>query len=108
MAYSFLVFLTASSVWLVRNQSLYEVWWLFTTLWRYPREIFTRTWAAALGWVFSLVIPIMLVTNVPAHVMVKVLDPWLVAYTVAASVVLLLGSRRFFRAALRRYRSASS
>jgi ABC-2 type transport system permease protein len=108
MAYSFLVFLTASSVWLVRNQSLYEVWWLFTTLWRYPREIFNRPWAAPLGFVFSFVIPVMLVTNVPAHVMVKLLDPVTVIYTLAATVVLLYGSRRFFRLALRRYRSASS
>jgi ABC-2 type transport system permease protein len=108
MAYSFLVLLTASSVWMVRNQSLYEVWWLFTTLWRYPREIFAGTWAAPLGWIFSIVIPVMLVTNVPANVMVKAFDPLMVAYTVAATVVLLLGSRWFFRAALRRYRSASS
>jgi ABC-2 type transport system permease protein len=108
MAYSFLVMLTASSVWLVRNQSLYEVWWLFTTLWRYPREVFGRTWAAALGWFFSLVVPIMLVTNVPAHTMVKALDPEWVAYTVVVSGLLLYGSRRFFRHALRKYRSASS
>jgi ABC-2 type transport system permease protein len=109
MAYSFLVVLTASSVWLVRNQSLYEVWWLFTTLWRYPREVFGRPWAAAaLGWFFSLVVPIMLVTNVPARTMVKVLDPVWVAYTVGATVALLYGSRRFFRHALRKYRSASS
>ena len=42
MAYSFLLMLTSSSVWLIRNQSLYEMWWLFTTLMRYPREIFER------------------------------------------------------------------
>jgi ABC-2 type transport system permease protein len=108
MAYSFLVVLTSSSVWLVRNQSLYEVWWLFTTLWRYPREIFSRTWAAPLGFVFSVVIPIMLVTNVPAHTMVKGLEPMSVAYTAIAAVALLYGSRRFFRLALRKYRSASS
>jgi len=108
MAYSFLVVLTSSSVWLVRNQSLYEVWWLFTTLWRYPREIFSGTWAAPLGIIFSIVIPIMLVTNVPAETMVRLLDPLAVAYTMAMTVVLLYGSRRFFRAALRRYRSASS
>jgi ABC-2 type transport system permease protein len=108
MAYSFLLLLTSSSVWLVRNQSLYEVWWLFTTLWRYPREIFSMTWAAPLGLIFSFVIPIMLVTNVPAHTMVKVLDPWTVTYTVLVTVLLLYGSRRFFRHALRKYRSASS
>ena len=96
LAYSFLLLLTSSSVWLIRNQSLYEIWWLVTTLWRYPREI------------FSLVIPIMLVTNVPAQTMVRLLDPVAVAYTVFATGVLLYVSRRFFRFALRKYRSASS
>src|SRR5258708_1449588 len=42
IAYSFLVLLTASAVWMVRNQSLYEMWWLFTSLMRYPREVFSR------------------------------------------------------------------
>ncbi|MFO0841507.1 MAG: ABC-2 family transporter protein [Gemmataceae bacterium] len=32
MAYSFLLMLSATSVWLVRNQSLMEMWWLFSTL----------------------------------------------------------------------------
>src|SRR5258708_6087998 len=45
IAYSFLVLLTATSVWLVRNQSLYEMWWLVTSLMRYPREIFNGGWA---------------------------------------------------------------
>jgi len=107
MAYSFLVVLTSSSVWMIRNQSLFEVWWLFTTLWRYPREIFSGRWAVA-GWIFSTIIPVMLVTNVPAQTMVKVLNPKAVAYTMVVTVALLYGSRRFFRAALRRYRSASS
>lgn len=109
MAYSFLVVLTSSSVWLVRNQSLYEVWWLFTTLWRYPREIFRSTWwAVPIGFVFSFIVPVMLVTNVPAHTMVRGLEPVKVAYTVLAALLLLYGSRRFFRMALRKYRSASS
>jgi ABC-2 type transport system permease protein len=108
LAYSFLLLLMSGSVWLMRNQSLYEVWWLFSTLMRYPREIFQGTWASPLGWVFTFLIPVMLVTNVPARVMVKALEPGMVALTLAATVVLLWGSRRFFRLALRRYRSASS
>src|SRR5262249_29040603 len=30
LAYSFLLTLMSTSVWLVRNQSLFELWWLFT------------------------------------------------------------------------------
>jgi len=107
IAYSFLLLLTSTSMWFMRNQSLFEMWWLFTTLMRYPREIF-RGWAAPAGWFFSFVIPIMLVVNVPARIMVKALEPWFVAYTLAATVLVLVASRWFFRYALRRYRSASS
>ena len=42
IAYSFMLLLTSTSVWLVRNQSLMEMWWLFSSLARYPREIFAR------------------------------------------------------------------
>lgn len=108
LAYSFLLVLTSSSVWLVRNQSLYEMWWLFTTLVRYPREIFAGTWAAPVGRFFTYILPIMLMINVPANVMVKQIEWPLVALTAVATVVLLFLSRRFFRMALARYRSASS
>jgi ABC-2 type transport system permease protein len=108
LSYSFLLLLTSSSVWMMRNQSLYEIWWLFSTLMRYPREIFLGNWAFPIGWVFTFVVPVMLVVNVPARVMVKALDPSFAVYTVIATVVLLAVSRKVFRLALRRYRSASS
>jgi ABC-2 type transport system permease protein len=110
MAYGFLLMLTAASVWFMRNQSLMEMWWLFGTLMRYPREIFMRTaWVSPIGVFFSTVIPIMLVTNVPARLMVsKVVNPSIVLYTALAALAVLWLSRRFFRMALQRYRSASS
>ncbi|HZT79707.1 MAG TPA: ABC-2 family transporter protein [Gemmataceae bacterium] len=116
LAYSFLVLLSATSVWLVRNQSLYEMWWLFSSLMRYPSDIFQGRLAAPLGWFFTFIIPVTVIVNVPARVMVKRLldpssaefDPWLIGFTVAATAVLLVASRKFFRLSLRRYRSASS
>jgi ABC-2 type transport system permease protein len=117
IAYSFLLLLMSTSVWIVRNQSLYELWWLFTSLMRYPREIFVGrpgsgpqppAWAPPLGWLFTYLLPVMVVVNVPARTLLVVLEPWVVAFTVTASVVLLLLSRWFFRHALKRYRSASS
>lgn len=108
MAYSFLVLLTSSAVWMVRNQSLYEMWWLFSSLMRYPKEVFTRSWAAPLGFVFTFLIPVMLIINVPARTMVRALEPEFVAFSIATAAVLLCVSRRFFRHALGRYRSASS
>jgi viologen exporter family transport system permease protein len=108
LAYGFLLLLTSMSVWLVRNQSLFEMWWLFSTLMRYPREIFNGPWAFWVAAFFSFVVPVMLVTNVPARIMVKALEPLPAIYTAAATVIVLWVSRRLFRAAMRRYRSASS
>jgi ABC-2 type transport system permease protein len=110
LAYGFLLLLTSASVWFMRNQSLYEMWWLFTTLMRYPREIFVaQSWAAPVGWFLSFVVPIMLVINVPAELMAKnVLDPTFVASMTIATAVILVTSRWVFRRALRKYRSASS
>src|SRR6516225_4103023 len=64
IAYSLLLMLTSTSVWFKRNQSLYELWWLFTSLMRYPREIFMGPLATPLGWFFTYVIPILLVVSV--------------------------------------------
>ena len=52
----------------------------------------------------------MLVTNVPARLMVNHVlhQPWTVLYTFGATLIVLWVSRRFFRLALQRYRSASS
>jgi ABC-2 type transport system permease protein len=108
IAYSFMLLLTTLSVWMVRNQSLMEMWWLFSSLARYPKEIFSGTWAEPMGRFFTFLVPILLVVNVPANVMVRVLDPVMVGFTVAATLGLLWGSRRFFQYALRSYRSASS
>jgi len=108
LAYGFLVMLTSASVWFLRNQSLFEAWWLFTTLMRYPREIFSGAWATPVGWVFSFVIPVMLVTNIPSRVMMRTVEPEMVAYLFGATVAVLWVSRRFFKYALLRYRSASS
>jgi ABC-2 type transport system permease protein len=109
LSYSFLVLLMSTSVWLVRNQSLYELWWLFTSLMRYPREIWNSlAWAKPIGVFFTFLVPAMVVVSVPSATMVKVFEPWLMAFTAGAAIVLLWASRRFFRFALRRYRSASS
>ncbi len=108
IAYSFMMILTATSVWLVRNQSLMEMWWLFSSLARYPKEIFLGSRAEPIGFLFTFIFPILLVANVPANVMVHTLQPGMVAFTLVAAVVALVASRKFFRYALLSYRSASS
>lgn len=109
LAYGFMLMLMSASIWMMRNQSLFEMWWLFTTLMRYPREIFKGRWAEPTQLFFSFAVPIMLVTNVPARVMVKGLESsWLPWYAIGSALVVLAVSRWIFRAALQRYRSAGS
>ena len=108
IAYSFMLILTSFSVWMVRNQSLMEMWWLFASLVRHPKEIFNGTTAYPVAFIFSFILPILLVVNVPATALVKTLDPWIVGFTVLATGACLWASRRFFRHALQSYRSASS
>lgn len=108
LAYSFLLMLSCTAVWLVRNQNLMEMWWLFTTLMRYPRDIYDGPRGGPFGKFFTYVVPIVVVVSVPAETMIKAFDPGVIAWTIAAAVVMLLISRRFFRRALQSYRSASS
>ena len=108
LAYSFLLILSSFSVWLVRNENLMEWWWLFTTLMRYPRENYMKGWGAPLYYVCWYVIPVLLIINVPADVMVKAVEPENIILFLAATAVMLYLSRRFFFHALRSYRSASS
>ena len=108
IAYSFMFILTTFTVWMVRNQSLMEMWWMFSSLARYPKEIYAGRLAKPLGDFFTYAVPILVVSNVPSNVMVRAFDPFMVAFTGVAAVVLLWLSRRFFHYALRSYRSASS
>ena len=108
IAYSFMLVLTSISVWMVRNQSLMEMWWLFSSLARYPKSIFEGTWAEGIGKFFTYVLPILLVVNVPSEAMVKTLDWRVVGGTLVATIAAVILSRKFFHKALRSYRSASS
>ncbi|MDB5349739.1 MAG: hypothetical protein JWN86_986 [Planctomycetota bacterium] len=108
IAYCFMLMLTSVSVWMVRNQGLMEMWWLFSSLARYPKEIFSHTWADPIGRFFTYILPILLVVNVPSQAMVRILDWRMVGFTLLATIVLFWVSRKFFQKALRSYRSASS
>ena len=109
--YSLMIMLAATSVWLGRNQGLYEFWFYITVFARYPRNIYGGSPAGmVLQMVFSYVVPILLVITVPAEVIVnKVLEPsWIMLVTAAAAIGGLFVSRRVFYFALKSYRSASS
>jgi ABC-2 type transport system permease protein len=109
--YSLMIALAATSVWLGRNQTLYEFWFYITNFSRYPMEIYEGTIGTPLRWFFTFIIPLLIVVNVPAQLMAKPLETqsWpLAIFTVFAAAACLWGSRVIFRRAMLSYRSASS
>jgi len=112
--YSLMFAMAASSVWLGRNQTLYDFWFYVTTFSRYPLEIYRGPIGYPLQLFFTFVIPVLVVVNVPARLLVRPLNPrstedWLLPlFAVAATAASLGLSRWVFNRALRSYRSASS
>jgi ABC-2 type transport system permease protein len=94
---------------MVRNQSLMELWWLFSTLMRYPRDIYDVSWAIPIKLIFSFILPALLVISVPSEVAARhIINPGWIAWTLIASVLSLKISRMVFQWSIRSYRSASS
>jgi ABC-2 type transport system permease protein len=109
--YSLTIVLAAASVWLGRNSSIYDFWFYITTFSRYPMEIYTGPAGIWLQRVFTFVLPILIVVNVPARLLAKPLQPayaYLAGFGVLATLASLAGSRWVFQRALASYRSASS
>jgi ABC-2 type transport system permease protein len=109
--YSLMIALAATSVWLGRNQALYEFWFYITNFSRYPMEIYRGTIGSPLRTFFTFVIPLLVVVNVPARLMAKPLDAqsWpLAIFALAAAIASVWASRMIFNRAMLSYRSASS
>lgn len=112
--YSVMICLSATSIWLGRNQTLYNFWFYITNFSRYPMEIYQRGWGWSLWGLFTFVLPVLVVVNVPARLIAKPLDPrawweWpLAAFALLATVMSVMASRWVFMRALGSYRSASS
>lgn len=109
--YSLMISLAATSIWLGRNQSLYDFWFYITNFSRYPMEIYKGDFGTPLRLTFTYVIPVLVVVNVPARLMAMPLQAqnWpLLAFGLLATLFALFGSRWVFVKALESYRSASS
>lgn len=109
--YSLMIGLAATSVFFGRNQGLLDFWFYVTIFARYPSSIYSGSpTAEAFRFLFSYVLPILLVVTVPARVMLgKALEPsWLTWLTVALAAMTFVISRTIFHWSLRHYRSASS
>lgn len=114
--YSVMISLAATSIWLGRNQSLYNFWFYITNFCRYPMEIYQQGfWGWSLWGVFTFVVPILVVVNVPARILAQPLRPatdskmwWLMLIAGVGGFAAIFASRFVFKLALNSYRSASS
>ncbi len=109
--YSLMIALAATSVWLGRNQTLYDFWFYITTFARYPMEIYSGPIGLPLRRIFTFLIPVMIAVNVPARFMAKPLEPgyWFLAlFALVATAACMIASRWMFTRSLEAYRSASS
>lgn len=112
--YSLMICLSATSIWLGRNQTLYNFWFYITNFSRYPMEIYQRGWGWSLWGIFTFAIPVLVVVNVPARLLAQPLRPqqtWeilLSLFGVFATLASIFASRWVFQRALASYRSASS
>ena len=109
--YSLMIVLAATSIWMGRNQTLYDFWFYITNFSRYPMEIYEGPFGAPLQWVFTFIIPILVVVNVPARFLARPLtsgDWRLAGFALLATLGSLTASRLIFQSALSSYRSASS
>lgn len=109
--YSIMIGLAATSVWLGRNQSLYDFWFYIMNFARYPLEIYHGPAGNWLRYTLTFILPVLVVVNVPARLLAKPLEAqyaWLAAFGILATVASLVASRWIFQRALLSYRSASS
>ena len=113
--YSLMIATACTSVLFGRNQGLYDFWFYITVFARYPRSIYDGRSAdqtepgEAIQFLFSWIIPILLVITVPAQVIVGTLQDWRLAIvSLIASLAGLVMARWFFQWSLGQYRSASS
>jgi ABC-2 type transport system permease protein len=104
--YAILLALSTMSFWMTRSQGLIWAYFNIMNLARYPDVIFK----GLIKFIFSWLVPVIVVTNVPARVLIHASQTpwWLILHLLLASTLMLLLSRILWRFALDRYSSASS
>ncbi len=104
--YSVLFSLATMSFWIVRAQGLIYGYFNLFNIGRYPDAVFRGAFKA----IFSYVVPVILVANVPTRMLAGTLKSPVqgMLTLLGASLFVVLASRLFWQVALRRYSSASS
>ena len=103
--YSLMFLLAAISFWTVKAQGIVYGYYNLFNIARIPDAAFHGLFKA----VFTFVLPILLVVNVPVKLLVNKLEsPWELALLLAMALACFTLSELFWRLSLRRYTSASS
>jgi len=102
--YSLLLAAVTLAFWITKTEGVMHGYYQIMTLSRIPRDAFRGLWK----YVFSMILPVLLVANVPASVLLGKAAWHLVFALVAAAVVFFLSASAWFRLGLSKYRSASS
>jgi ABC-2 type transport system permease protein len=105
--YSIMFTLAAISFWIVRAQGLIYGYYNIFNIARYPDVIFRDPFR----FIFSWVVPVILVANVPARVLLGALaGPTLfpLLHLTLATLLVVVASRKIWKLALAHYSSASS
>src|ERR1700751_1251814 len=96
--YSIMLNLAAVSFWIVRAQGLVYGYFNFLNIARYPDVIYPRLFC----FIFSWVIPVVIIANIPARLLIKSLGqplPLMLHWIIASTTVFVL-SRKFWKFAL--------
>jgi len=108
VAIHYCIFLALATVsfFIVRAQGLIYGYYSLFNLGRYPDVVFRGMFK----FIFSWVIPIIVVTNIPTRLLIRLTDSpmHLVLQLVLATLIVVISTRLFWMTAIRRYSSASS
>ena len=103
--YSVLLLSTASVFWLTSAQGIESSYFTLMEFSRLPRQAFT---GLATQTLFVWLLPVVMVTNVPASLLVQGFDLTLSAWLFGSALVWFAAAVFVFNRGLRRYTSASS
>jgi ABC-2 type transport system permease protein len=103
--YSLMFALASTSFWTVRAQGIIWGYWSLFNIARLPDSAFTGFFRL----VFTFALPMLLVVNVPARLLLnKLTSPWDIVLLLGLAVACVFFSEFIWRISVRRYTSASS
>lgn len=92
------------SFWTTQSSGLARIFDSLLKVGRYPIDVFDGFWRS----IFLYILPLVLIAQLPSEALLGILSPDAVLIATAATAILLALALLFWKAGLRRYRSASS